>query len=539
MDKTPWNSEQGVTSYDLNNMSKDAQKGIGWAIQSLLGSTLSLINGFTASQTSSPSLSINLTHGWIYQLANIDSSPIGSLPADTNQIIQQGFALAQSVALNTSSMSAGQQQYWLIQANFSQVDQVRTGDPTNGLRPFYNSANPPQPLQGPDGLGGTIATVRLGQAVITAQPGTPAAAGTNVPPSASAGCVGLYLINLSYGQTAITNGQISVAGPGVYSGYPQAPFLAGLLQSHHNGMPGQAPQIQLTNAAEVQGQLPVANLIASNTVGAVPLCRQYAGNPNGNVAGQTNYLGNGAPDLVLNTNTGALYVCTTAGNAATAVWTSVSGSSAGATFKQSIFTSSGNYTPTTGAKYAIVQCVGAGGGGGGGCNPTAGGSSNSGGGGGGAGGSGTWMNVPISALTTPVAITIGAGGSGSAPTGGGSTGGSTTFGSYCTAAGGGGGSPAQSGSFGQGGVAQASSLSLPSGAQGYLGYGAGGGASGNNNAGTGGSSAFGLGGGAYGAIGSGSGGNAYGGGGGGGTGASGSGGSGANGVALIYEYIGP
>lgn len=314
MDRTRWLTAEGITNFDLNNMPKDAMKGIANLAQALLGSTGPFATGFEATQTSSPSMSINIGAGQIYQLAVADASPTGDLPSDSTEIVQQGYAAAQTVALNTSSLTSGQSQWWLVQVQFQQLDQVRAGDPSSGNRGFYNSQNPSQPLDGPDGLGGTIDTVRTGFANISVISGAAATTGSNVPPSASAGYTGLYLIELSYGQTEITNGDIQIAGPGAYAGYPQAPFLAGLTQSHHNGEAGQAPPINLVT--ETQGILPVTKCGAAPTF--------YAGNPNGNVAGT-------AGQTCLDTTSDSWWVCTTTGTSSTAVWVSTTTPSTGPT----------------------------------------------------------------------------------------------------------------------------------------------------------------------------------------------------------------
>ncbi|WP_431613614.1 glycine-rich domain-containing protein [Enterobacter roggenkampii] len=100
-----------------------------------------------------------------------------------------------------------------------------------------------------------------------------------------------------------------------------------------------------------------------------------------------------------------------------------------------IFTSSGSYTPSAGAKAIIVQVVGGGGGGGG--TPATSSTQNSVGGGGG-GGAIAVSYIPVSSLTLPVSIAVGTAGSGVVGAAG-VKGGDTSFGSYLTAGGGSGG----------------------------------------------------------------------------------------------------
>lgn len=226
--------------------------GLAADVMSALPTTV--LGGLRGAQTSSPSLTINISSGRIYQFAAADATAAGSIPQDLNVIVQQGFNAGQAITL--ISPSPGQSQWNLIQAQFSQVDAVRTNDPNGGIVPFYNAANPSQPTSN------SINTVRKGVCVLQVITGSAATTGSEVPPAPTTGWVPLYLIDLAGGQTQITTGQIIVAGPsvgtGVSSAYASAPFLAGLLASHHGGTPGQAPKIKL--GSEVQGILPYANM---------------------------------------------------------------------------------------------------------------------------------------------------------------------------------------------------------------------------------------------------------------------------------------
>lgn len=308
---------------------KDTLTGLGDLMVSLAGNNAAVVSGLVATATGPASLSINIAKGWIYQQAPIDAAPYGSLASDPTLIQQQGFAIAQQVALTTSGLSSGQSQWALVQAQFAPVDIVRPGDPTGGLLFYFNSANPTVPFQGPGGNGQVQSTMRQGTIAIQVVYGSPATTGSEVPPNATAGWVPLYLVDLTFGQTQITGGQILTAGPsvgtGVPSNYPYAPFIGGLLRQHHTGHgTGQAPQIDLT--AEVQGVLPLPNLPSSSTTGGgVPVLKLFAGNPNTHVAGSFNV--NGAADLCWDSTNKVLYLCTVTGNAAAAVWSAVVGQS--------------------------------------------------------------------------------------------------------------------------------------------------------------------------------------------------------------------
>lgn len=224
------------------------------------GLPYTVLGGLVGSQTVSPSLSVNISSGRIYQLAASDLTATGSIPQDLTVIAQQGFAAAQTLTL--IAPSSGQSQWNLVQAQFSQVDAVRTNDPNGGIVPFYNAANPTQPTLN------SINTVRKGVCVLQVISGSAATTGSEAPPTPTGGWVPLYLIDLAGGQTQITTSQIITSGPsvgtGVSNSYPVAPFLAGLLASHHSGAAGQAPKIKL--GSEVQGILPYANMSAVRTL---------------------------------------------------------------------------------------------------------------------------------------------------------------------------------------------------------------------------------------------------------------------------------
>ena len=271
MDRPIWYTQENLRGYDLSKGAQDAFKGIGKAVQDVLGNSIAVAAGLSATATSPASLTVNINPGSLYLQTTLDPSAAGDLPVDGQTYYLQGILwTAQGVSLSTAALASGQSQWALIQAAFSFSDVIRTSDPTGGMLPFYNAANPTQPLQGQGGAGALLPTERAATVTLSVVYGTPATTGSETPPAAAAGNVGLYLIDLTYGQTAISQSQIipakPSAGTGVPSTYPYAPFLAGLLQQHHLGIPGQAPQINLTQ--EVQGILPNANTTASTGANA-------------------------------------------------------------------------------------------------------------------------------------------------------------------------------------------------------------------------------------------------------------------------------
>jgi hypothetical protein len=298
---------------------------LGQSVGDILGGVSTVVTGLAATPTTPASLTINIAAGDVYQLAAIDGTAYGSLAADAAQTMQQGFALAQQVALNTSGLSSGQSRWALVQANFSQQDEIPGDDPNGGVLAYLNVSNPTgQPFSGPNNSGQAQNTRRQAVCVISVIFGNVATTGSEAPPNPSPSCVPLYLIDLAFGQTTIAANQILIAGPSVGNNvpnnYPRAPFLAGLLAQHHTGAAGQAPQIDLT--AEVRNKLPLANLPGSSAPagGGLSVVQTFAGNPNGSVAGNAGVAGVSAPDIVWDTTDKVWYVCTTSGTAATAVW---------------------------------------------------------------------------------------------------------------------------------------------------------------------------------------------------------------------------
>lgn len=318
--------EQG-RSYDVLQLARETLFALGMLTGDLAGSTSTLISGLVATPTGPASLTVNLAAGRVYQLANVDTAQYGTLAQDVRQVLQQGFYLASTVLFSTSGLASGQSRWALIQATFTQSDVIPTDDPNAGVLPYWNSNNPASPLLGPGGLGAAQNTRRDSVCTVAIKYGAVATTGSEVAPLPDTGYVGLYLVDLSFGQTQITAPQILVAGPSVGTGvagnYPQAPFLAGLLNSHHSGGAGQAPQVKL--ASEVQGILPLGNLPASSARagGGIGTVYVFAGNPNTFVAGTAGVAGTSPPDFVWDTTHNDFWVCTTSGNAAAAVWSVV------------------------------------------------------------------------------------------------------------------------------------------------------------------------------------------------------------------------
>ena len=99
---------------------------------------------------------------------------------------------------------------YLIEACFQESDQ----NPI--VLPYYNAADPSQPYSGPTNSGLPQATSRIQSVQLLVNTGIPSSTGTQLTPAVDAGWVGLYVVTVSYGQTAVLQSNIEVL--------PRAPF---------------------------------------------------------------------------------------------------------------------------------------------------------------------------------------------------------------------------------------------------------------------------------------------------------------------------
>lgn len=268
MNRTIIYSQEQPRTFDFVQFEHDVLVAMANTIRDAMGANTTVLGGFAATPTGPATLNVNIAAGRVYQQAPADATSVGAIAADSTVIQQQGAYAGAQIALSTAGISAGQSRWALVQAQFSQSDIIRAGDPNGGIPPFFNAAVPSSPLNGQGGLGLTSPTERAALGIIQVITGASATTGSEVPPNPTSGWAPLYLIDLTNGQTQITSGQILVAGPSVGTNvpnnYPVAPFLAGLLNSHHSGNPGQAPKINL--ATETQGVLPYANMSPVRTL---------------------------------------------------------------------------------------------------------------------------------------------------------------------------------------------------------------------------------------------------------------------------------
>ncbi|WP_199028683.1 hypothetical protein [Ralstonia sp. ASV6] len=240
MDRQIVYSGQVPQTTDLLNTNRQTMIALAKLCADLFG-TSTVVSGLNCVPTSPASMSVNITPGQIYQLANIDGTPYSALPADTaHSLLKQGILLdAQSFAL-TAPSTTGYSQNYLIQAAY--LD----NDISNVVLPYYNSANPSQAFNGPGGSGAAQPTTRAGQVSLQLVPGTAAPTNAQVTPAVTAGYVGLAVVTVANGQNTVTN-----AGIVPYPNVPTAPtggFLAAIGE-RYSSIQSAAVSTTLTSAA--------------------------------------------------------------------------------------------------------------------------------------------------------------------------------------------------------------------------------------------------------------------------------------------------
>lgn len=235
MDRQITYSGQLLSETSLLQMTKDTMIGVSKLASAVLG-TGTMANGFAVTPTGPASLQVVCAPGEIYSMTAIDALAFSTLPADTtHSILKQGILL-DGVTLSCSAPgTTGQSINYLVQATYQDTDS------TPVLLPYYNSANPALPYSGMGNNGLTQNTIRKGSAIVAVKAGASAATGSQATPAPDAGYVGLYVVTVAFGQTAITAGGIAQ-----YSGAQMLP--SGLLQAIQNGGANSANDIGAANA---------------------------------------------------------------------------------------------------------------------------------------------------------------------------------------------------------------------------------------------------------------------------------------------------
>jgi hypothetical protein len=196
---------------DILYPNRNAMVGIAALTAATLGSNV-VVDGLACTPTLPASLTVNIGHGSITQISSLDATAYGSLAADVaDQIVKTGINLQATSFTLAAPASSGQSINYLIEAAFSETDT----DPV--VLPYVNAANPAQAYSGPGNSGTAQNTQRIQRVQLQVKPGAAASSGTQTTPAVDSNWVGLYVVTVNFGQSAITTTNIkTVAG---------APFL--------------------------------------------------------------------------------------------------------------------------------------------------------------------------------------------------------------------------------------------------------------------------------------------------------------------------
>ena len=197
---------------DMLNTNRNTMIALGSLAQAVLG-TGTIVDGLACSPTAPASMTVTVGPGSITQLSVVDTLPYGTLPADTaDPLVKLGINLAPTSFTLVAPTTSGQAINYLIQAALLESD-------TNPVvLPYYNAANPAQPYSGPTNSGVAQNTSRIQRVQLQLKAGAAAASGSQSTPPVDNGWVGLNVVTLSYGQSAI-------GAPSIVQ-LPTAPFLS-------------------------------------------------------------------------------------------------------------------------------------------------------------------------------------------------------------------------------------------------------------------------------------------------------------------------
>jgi hypothetical protein len=205
MDRQTIYSGQLPRTVDLLQTQQNMMVALAKLSQSVLG-TPTIVDGFTCTPTApTATMNVILTPGTLYQLENLEQSAWSSLPAITSaSIIKQGIQLAPvTLTLPGAPSTIGYSQFYLLELAYQDLDGGSL------VLPYYNAANPQANFSGPANDGLAQNTIRQGAVAYQLKAGVAAPTSTATVPSADPGYIGVFAIELSYGQTTITSGSIT------------------------------------------------------------------------------------------------------------------------------------------------------------------------------------------------------------------------------------------------------------------------------------------------------------------------------------------
>ena len=247
-------------SADFLNSQRNAMISGGAILQAVFG-TSPVASGFTCSPLAVPGMGVQVSAGALTQYTTVDATAYGELAADLTEFcVKQGINLDSTTLSMAAPTTAGQSIAYLIEAAFAETD----GTPV--VLPYVNAANPSQPYAGPTNSGVAQNTTRNQTVTLTVKAGAAAATGAQVPPSADSGYVPLFVVNVAYGQTAITAGNIAK--------HPSAPFLQANLANMPARLPGVVGTMRnarmLMAAASATATFTADEIMVETALGGVP-----------------------------------------------------------------------------------------------------------------------------------------------------------------------------------------------------------------------------------------------------------------------------
>ena len=249
-----------LTADDLNKERDFTAIALGKIISALLGqgTVVSELGATAVASTTVPT--VQLADGQLYELATLDPTAFGSLSdttfPSTATVMKQGLLLSSRGDTNTFQLTppgtSGDSIIYLLEAQYADLDtDVQTIT-------FYNTTSPGNPTTSsePRVREGTIAFV-LKAGIASSSP---------TAPSADAGYVPLYTIEVNYGQTVLSQSNITVA--------PGAPFLSQKLFNLMNGGSITIPNATANNEPVALGQFlgPITN---ANSIGSLAASTTY------------------------------------------------------------------------------------------------------------------------------------------------------------------------------------------------------------------------------------------------------------------------
>lgn len=205
---------------DILTIQRNLMIALGYLAQATLGTSV-VADGLACTQQTVPNMTVQIAPGSIISLTTVDATAFGSLNADTTDpLVKMGINTSTVVSSSFGTITApgttGQSINYLIQAAFQESDGVSV------VLPYYNSTNPAIAYSGPMNSGLSQNTVRAQTVNLGLKAGTAATTGSQTTPTPDSGYVGLWVITVAYGQSSITNSNISL-----YSGAPFIPAKLG------------------------------------------------------------------------------------------------------------------------------------------------------------------------------------------------------------------------------------------------------------------------------------------------------------------------